>query len=185
MDNNEIDKKRIQITGQNNKYHVKKLIQEKKEKKKRVISENWKLENEMFTDKKQYELLNEYINQNYQTNDSNTKLLLSEIQKKIGSYKQQDVHKKVLETEKFIQLNHVVDTLVDCDLLCYYCKEPMLMLYQLVRENKQWTIDRINNDLGHNQDNYVLSCLECNLKRRCRTKEHFLFTKQLNIVKQN
>jgi hypothetical protein len=47
----------------------------------------------------------------------------------------------------------------------------------------QWSVDRIDNDFGHNIDNFHLACLECNLKRRRRTDEKFLFTKQLNIIK--
>jgi hypothetical protein len=61
----------------------------------------------------------------------------------------------------------------------------MYILYENVREPKQWTVDRINNDLGHNIDNYVLACLDCNLKRRCRSSDKFLFTKQLNIIRQD
>jgi hypothetical protein len=45
-------------------------------------------------------------------------------------------------------------------------------------------LDRINNDLGHNNDNVVISCLECNLKRRKKSKDSFLFTKQLKINRQ-
>ena len=47
------------------------------------------------------------------------------------------------------------------------------------------SIDRIDNDKGHNIDNFHLACLDCNLKRRRRTDEKFLFTKQLNIIKQD
>ena len=59
----------------------------------------------------------------------------------------------------------------------------MFLLYDIVREAKQWTLDRINNDIGHNTDNVLISCLECNLKRRRTNKDAFLFTKQLVIVK--
>ena len=59
----------------------------------------------------------------------------------------------------------------------------MYLLYEIVRESKQWSVDRLDNDQGHNQHNYVLACLECNLKRRRRTAEKYLFTKQLTIVK--
>ena len=36
----------------------------------------------------------------------------------------------------------------------------MFILYENVREPKQWSVDRINNDLGHNIDNFVLACLD-------------------------
>jgi hypothetical protein len=45
------------------------------------------------------------------------------------------------------------------------------------------TVYRINNDLGHNLKNYYLACLECNLKRRRRSDDKFLFTKQMKLVK--
>lgn len=66
---------------------------------------------------------------------------------------------------------------------CHYCREKTFLLYDLVREMNQWTLDRINNDVGHNIENVLISCLECNLKRRRTGKDDFLFTKQLNIVK--
>lgn len=46
----------------------------------------------------------------------------------------------------------------------------MMLLYKLVREPKQWTLDRIDNEYGHCVDNIVLSCLECNLKEDAQTK---------------
>jgi hypothetical protein len=61
----------------------------------------------------------------------------------------------------------------------------MNVLYDISRENKQWSVDRIDNNKGHIFDNFHLACLECNLKRRCKTDDKFLFTKQLNIIKKN
>ena len=55
----------------------------------------------------------------------------------------------------------------------------------MVRDPKQWSVDRINNCNGHNKDNIVLSCLDCNLKRRNKNKDSFLFTKQLKVVRDN
>ena len=49
--------------------------------------------------------------------------------------------------------------------------------------NYTYMLEHVDNNLGHNIDNYHLACLECNLKRRRQTDEKFLFTKQLNIVK--
>jgi len=58
-----------------------------------------------------------------------------------------------------------------------------MLLYKLVREPKQWTLDRIDNEYGHSVDNIVLSCLECNLKRRRTNQNKFVFTKQLKITR--
>ena len=60
----------------------------------------------------------------------------------------------------------------------------MALIYENVRQMNQWTLDRIDNNLGHNSDNVLISCLECNLKRKDMNKDKFLFTKQLKIKKQ-
>ena len=60
----------------------------------------------------------------------------------------------------------------------------MKIKYNNYRDKQQWTLDRIDNDLGHNNENVKIACLECNLKRRRINMEKFLFTKQLNIIKQ-
>jgi hypothetical protein len=57
-------------------------------------------------------------------------------------------------------------------------------MYETVREKRQWTLDRINNDIGHNNDNVVICCLECNLKRGRLNDEKFKFTKQMKIIKK-
>jgi hypothetical protein len=67
---------------------------------------------------------------------------------------------------------------------CYYCKEDVQVLYENVREPKQWTLDRINNKMGHNHGNLLIACLNCNLRRRTMHTERYVFTKQLNIVKR-
>ena len=75
--------------------------------------------------------------------------------------------------------------MIESELKCRYCKHEMNVLYDISRELKQWSVDRIDNNLGHTIDNYHLACLECNLTRRRKTDEKFLFTKQLNIVKHD
>jgi hypothetical protein len=181
MDSNE--KKQINITGQSNRYQIKKLTQEKKKDKKRVEIEKLNLTEEYFIFEKQIEIMNNILNNDEDKNGS--KILIKQIEKKINSYKQQDVDKKVLNNEKFINLKFIIDKLIETEIKCYYCKCEMYILYENVRDLKQWTVDRINNDLGHNVDNVVLACLDCNLKRRCRSADKFLFTKQLNIIKQD
>ena len=115
--------------------------------------------------------------------DQTTKIILQQINKKIYGYKQQDIIKKLLNNEKFITLDSVINKMIECELKCYYCTCEMNVLYDISRESKQWSVDRIDNDLGHNIDNFYLACLECNLKRRRRSDEKFLFTKQMKLVK--
>ena len=67
---------------------------------------------------------------------------------------------------------------------CFYCCCEVYLIYETVRQMNQWTLDRIDNSFGHNKNNLVISCLECNLKRRNIDKDKFLFTKRLNIKKE-
>lgn len=190
-DINNDSKKQIIITGQANRYQIKKLTQEKIIDRKRIETKKWELELEYFQYNKQLQLLNDisnnilnvYENEDKDTNAS--KILINQIEKKITSYKQQDIDKKILNNEKKINLACIIDKLNETEIKCYYCKCEMLILYENVRDSKQWTVDRINNDIGHNVDNYVLACLDCNLKRRCKSSDKFLFTKQLNIIKKD
>jgi len=112
------------------------------------------------------------------------KIIKQQINKKISSYKCQDKIKNRLDNDKFITFVSIIEKMVECELKCRYCKEEMNVLYDISREMKQWSVDRVLNKFGHNIDNFHLACLECNLKRRCKTHDKFLFTKQLNIVKQ-
>jgi hypothetical protein len=184
-------KKQINITGQSNRYQIKKLTQEKVIDKKRVETKKWELELKYFQYNKQLQLLTDISNNilNVYENDDKdtnaTKILINQIEKKITSYKQQDIDKKILNNEKKINLTCIIDKLNETEIKCYYCKCEMLILYENVRDSKQWTVDRINNDIGHNIDNFVLACLSCNLKRRCKSADKFLFTKQLNIIKKD
>jgi len=115
----------------------------------------------------------------------NDKLLKREIIKKINSYKSQDIHKKIYNELLIISLSDTLEKLVCSRLNCYYCKEHVLLFYKNVRDPKQWTLDRINNDLCHSNENTLISCMHCNLQRRTRDFNKFLFTKQLKITKEN
>ena len=59
-----------------------------------------------------------------------------------------------------------------------------MLLYKNVREPKQWTLDRIDNNKPHNTDNVVIACLKCNLERRRRDDKKFLMSKQMKIMKK-
>ena len=191
MDNlnteNNVDKqeqKTINIVGTNNRYMMKKLTREKKtEPKKREVSKSWTFSEDYFNYNEQIKIINDISCNNLE--NSVTKIAVQQINKKISSYKQQDINKKMLDNEQFINFNCVISKMIDCELKCRYCKCEMSILYDITREMKQWSVDRVDNDKGHNKDNFHLACLDCNLKRRRKTDEKFLFTKQLNIIKQN
>lgn len=183
--------KTITISGTGTKYEMKKVLKEKKEQKKRVDSEKWELTDEDLTHNKQIESLvriqnNININ-NINKEDNLTKydnLIMSQIKTKLSSYKQQDILKKLLNEEKFITFNKTIDLLVESDLKCHYCSEFMNVVYEIVRMNKQWSLDRIDNNQGHNNGNLVISCLACNLKRRRVNKDDFFMTKNMKIVRE-
>jgi len=118
-------------------------------------------------------------------NEKMCELIKKEIIKKISGYRTQDVLKKLLEEDKLVDTEKVIDLLEESELKCYYCKELVEILYEKAREPKQWTLDRIDNSYGHNKENVVIACLDCNVHRKTMYHERFAFTKQLNIVKIN
>ena len=170
-----MDEKKIQIVGGANRYQIKKLTKEKAPPKKRVIASKWDLDPDHFTAEKQLSLLEQDVDP----------LIKTEIDHKISAYKQQDLVKKIFIPDEFITFDYVKQMILNCKLSCHYCKGSMLILYENVREMNQWSLDRINNFLGHNVDNVVISCLKCNLNRRNLNSDKFLFTKQMTIVRKN
>lgn len=178
-----IENKKIIIQGTTNRYMIKKATKVPKVEKKRIVAEKWDLDEAFLDYERQLSLLHEIKDHEYKSFSKESKVVISEIERKIASYKCQDVEKKILDTSVLIDLSHIVDALIVCQLKCYYCNCEMDILYQMVRESSQWTVDRIDNSKGHNKDNYVLSCLSCNLKRRCKSSDKFLFTKQLILIK--
>tara|TARA_Y100000741_G_scaffold210821_2_gene160552 strand:- start:183 stop:680 length:498 start_codon:yes stop_codon:yes gene_type:complete len=115
--------------------------------------------------------------------DENTPHLKGEISRKINGYKSQDVKKDIYDANKLVNMDNVLEKLVACKLKCYYCKIPVKVLFTKVRDDKQWTLDRIDNDICHSNSNTVICCLKCNLERRVKNSNDFVFTKQLKIKK--
>ena len=105
------------------------------------------------------------------------------LESKINGYKYQDVKKDVYDAQTSISLDEVINKLINASLSCEYCSKQVKVLYRQVRDPLQWTLDRIYNDLNHSNENTVISCLGCNLKRRLTNKEKFEFTKKMKIVK--
>lgn len=149
-----------------------------KEKKKRVISK---------TDEwlKLIPVLNTELNQYHYISDKSkiNCLVRNQIMDKIKGYKSQDHLKTLFCSEKFIDYEFVVELLQRSDIKCFYCKRSVLLLYENVREPRQWSIERIDNKMGHNKDNVEIACLNCNLRRRTMYFERYIMTKQMKILK--
>jgi hypothetical protein len=190
------DTKKINILGTTNRYMIKKVSQTKEAPKKRAVSSQWGEISEFYFQKqKQLEMIKELQNSNYNSPDLEYQIMISQIEKKLNSYNQQDQKKskniylkkyqKQEEVKELITINETIQKLCESELQCFYCKEDLYILYELVRELKQWTLDRIDNDKIHSCENVVISCLDCNLKRRCRNIDKFLLSKQMKIVREN
>ena len=152
-----------------------------KEKKERKVIQTWKHKIFLLDRTNHISIINQlFLNQSFE-GDATTK---KELQKKLNSYKQQDIKKNKNENG-LISYEELLEKLVISKLRCYYCKKEALLLYENNREQKQWTLDRLDNSCGHTKDNVVISCLKCNLERRCLNDEKFLFTKQMRLIKKN
>lgn len=170
MNNNKLENKCIILPTETTK-----SIEISKTQKKRIITQS----NKWVNVENQFEILQNKLPKN------DYDLILHQIQQKINGYKCQDTIKKLFSIEKFIKIDKIIDLLCDCEMKCFYCKKLVYVLYDNVREPRQWTLERIDNAFGHNMENVVISCLSCNLKRRCIYHERFVFTKQLNIIKND
>jgi hypothetical protein len=133
--------------------------------------DNLNLSLDTFEWDQQHTIINE-IYANLKNNDTITtsqniiKIIKNQISSKLSNYKQQDILKKVFNKDKIIQLEETIEKLKMSNLKCHYCKENIYLLYKFVREMKQWSLDRIDNNIGHTFENVIISCLECNLNRR-------------------
>ena len=133
-----------------------------------------------YDDDEQYSMIEKL----YNTKEFKNKLsLVKDIKTKIGSYAQQDKLKHLFTCNDFVTFKNVVDLLYNSNLCCYYCEKKVKVVYKYKRMPDQWTLDRIDNTKGHIINNVVISCLQCNLKRRCLNSEKYLFTKTLKIIK--
>jgi len=133
-----------------------------------------------------YDLSNQrqYINNLYHNiNFEYKSIVIKHIKAKYSSYKQQDKYKNKLDINKHITLDELIQKIYNSYLKCYYCNEDIYLLYQNRKFNKQWSLERFNNNIGHYNDNTCISCLKCNLQRRNDNHEYFKLGKQLNIKK--
>jgi hypothetical protein len=186
------DEKKINIVGTGTRYQMKKVIKNEDSEIAKIRKDIEKLELPMdiFECDQQYNIINEMYD-NLKNGDAVTtsdhiiKIIKNQISHKLSNYKQQDTLKKVLDKDKIINFEETIEKLKKSNLKCHYCNENIYLLYKFVREMNQWSLDRIDNNIGHTCDNVIISCLDCNLNRRNKNSDSFLFTKQLKISKMD
>ena len=170
--------KKIEITGKRNIDSLQNRNSKKKNK--RLNTVEWKKIFINFDNYKQTEYLNKlYLNEEYNGMD----IVKKEIKNKVSNYKNQDKIKE-FDLSKVISYEECLEKLVISKLICFYCKKYCMLLYEEVRNPLQWTLDRLDNDIGHTNENVVICCLACNIKRGVMKDEKFKFTKQLKIIKK-
>jgi len=165
----------------------------KKEEKKKVIQpkvksirkevDKWEFDDKFLELDKQWECLTAVKEGSTDFSKEVCREMRRQIQNKVSSYKMQDIQKQKYDDNKFVDLNFVIGLLHEKKMKCFYCRESVYLFYNFVRENKQWTLERIDNSMGHNTDNVEIACLLCNLRRRTMYHERYVFTKQMNVVK--
>jgi hypothetical protein len=109
--------------------------------------------------------------------------ILREIDLKRKAYIYQDKQHAIYDARFSITTDQIVELILSSELLCYYCREICQLTYKESMCRKQWTLDRIDNDYGHNAANVVIACLDCNLKRGTMDSERFRQGKQFTFRK--
>ena len=148
---------------------------------KRIITESktkWAFSPEELVASAQQGYIRDICNGN-NTCDTRIRRVKQQIVQKLHGYRSQDIKNGIFSADTFIDLWSVLKKLEMCDLTCFYCKDPVFVLYENVREPTQWTVERIDNTRGHNRDNFEIACLACNLRRRTIHYERYLMTKRL------
>jgi hypothetical protein len=148
---------------------------------KREAIKRWKhIEIREYTHDEQLALLQDCID-----NSGNVALeIRRDIERKLASYYTQDVHNSLTTTIDKLDISGVLEKMNESMLSCYYCHLPVNLVYIIYRDERQWTLDRIDNYANHTLENCIVCCLKCNLDRRRINKEKFYKGKHLRFVKK-
>ena len=137
MDNeNNSTERKISITGTNNRYQIKKLTQSRVQpKKKRVETTSWKITDEHLSFSSQIEILNKIklLTTEKKELPEEIKLAISHIERKLNSYKHQDIDKKMLDTNNFIKFDETIEKLLGPD---YIVKASFGHIRELGKKNE-------------------------------------------------
>lgn len=147
-------------------------------------------EESQLTFEKQFSIIQFLYNKtNFQNKDREdlqniSKIYVQGINKKISSYRSQDINKSKFDADLFIDYNFIIEKLFNCKLECFYCNKKVMIIYPIIRESSQWSLERIDNNFGHNKNNVEIACLTCNLKRRTMYHQKYISSQKFgNIIK--
>jgi hypothetical protein len=110
-------------------------------------------------------------------------ILLTHLKTKHSGYRSQDTIKGLYDSDRFVKMDDIIRLLIESNLSCFYCRKWTTLFYENVRDPRQWSLERLYNTEGHNRDNLVIACLECNMRRRTMYHERYIATKQLKVNK--
>ena len=101
---------------------------------------------------------------------------------KVGAYRAQDRKKNLFDPTRFVTRAQVISKLLSSEKQCYYCNNDVKIFYRESRDPMQWTLERENNDFGHNDNNVVIACLKCNLERRTMYQGRYQYSTEFKKV---
>lgn len=192
-DDNDTNTKKILVYGERNKHEISKQNGQYRSipKQRKVHNKNqmsFDITSELTAELAIARLYVMYIREIFSLDELNQLELHmhKEVAAKVRGYVYQDTLKKFIrEIGDHISVINVLEKLIYNRFTCHYCENKLLVLYQNVRDPLQWTMDRLDNKLGHTNDNCILSCLGCNISRRDINSAGFKYTKQLVICKDD
>jgi hypothetical protein len=163
----------------------KKVVTERPKKKRMITAHRkWDFDETTLNPEYQTNIVRELIDDLENNSVESTQFIKQLIHTKIHSYGAQDKEKGIYNDAELVTYKNVLELFKMSDMKCYYCKESTLILYEHVRDPKQWTLERMNNRLGHNRGNVSIACLQCYLRRRTMHSNRYLQTKELMHIKK-
>ena len=114
---------------------------------------------------------------------AHVRFLEQQIHGKWYGYRAQDTEKQLYDPTQLVSEPEIAELLIASQLQCFYCRKPIQLFYEYVRESSQWSLERIDNTMGHNRGNVVIACLSCNLRRKTMYFERYVATKQMVVRK--
>jgi hypothetical protein len=106
--------KQINITGTNNRYLIKRANRVKNEIKKREVMNKYNIAQIFLTYNSQLQLIKEIYNKESCDKNSKEKQILNqELERKLASYKQQDILKKKYKEDAFVDIDSVIKKIID------------------------------------------------------------------------